>query len=165
MQIDTNKYRLKRDPSNTDYSDITASVLDPSGPVWSQTTENLLILPFTPEPSQAEQDLIVLRLSTVDAAQETLFRQAQTAISNDAAWRTGQAAQIIAGAQTIEGRTGSQSTATLSTDARSSAQGIRLLTQQVQALSAQNEQLMTIVRDLLNAQIGPMGGAAAQKGH
>ena len=56
-------------PADTDVSDLTASVRSGS-PRWVDDGATIEI-PFDPEPSEAEQELIVRRLLTADDAEES----------------------------------------------------------------------------------------------
>ena len=67
MNLTVTPGRPLRDPATTDLSDLTASERTGDAAWLDETT---LHLPFTPEPSQAEQALIRRRLMTRDAEQE-----------------------------------------------------------------------------------------------
>lgn len=91
MQINTSGYSIKRFPDDSmDFSDIITSGAVRSGPV-SYTEgpqgDEMLNIPFTPEPTAAEQWLITIRVLTKDGAQETLYRNVQDAIGASRAWR------------------------------------------------------------------------------
>ena len=125
-----------------DFSDLTTAVRD--GAAWSDGT--YIYIPFAPEPTPAEQERILIRIMTVDAAQEQLFVDAANAISNNAAWRTNTAPQIVSGAQTIEGTTGTFASNTVRDGyIRQEAQGLRVNTQQVIALTRPRGTLLRMV--------------------
>lgn len=71
---------LKRAPDDVDFSDLTDA--EQTGPAfWDPEQADALVIPFDPEPSEAEQAAIARRLLSVDDAAEAEVAQWQAAFA------------------------------------------------------------------------------------
>lgn len=151
MQIDATKYRLDRDPETIQYSDIVTSGAVKTGPaVWNEGEQDQLTIPFSPEPTAAEQWAITRRLFTLDAVEEQLYASSESAQTANTNWRTNTSPQITTGAQAIENTTGTFASNTVRDGhIRTLAQGVRLVNVQLSAVSNQLNQVI----DMLQTQL------------
>lgn len=151
MQIDTIKYRINRDVETTDFSDlITSGAVKTGGATWDPDVPDLLIIPFSPEPTAAEQWAITRRLFTLDATEESLYTASETAQTNNTTWRTNTSPQVTSGATAIENTTGTFSSNTVRDGhIRTVAQGVRIVNVQLAAVSNQLNQVI----DMLQTQL------------
>jgi hypothetical protein len=146
MEIDTNQYTLERFPDDISYADIVSSGAVKTGPaVWDTNRPGIMLIPFTPEPTAAEQWAITRRLLTSDTEEEQLYIQAEQAITINRAWRQGEAVTIFNNADALE----DSATATTA-NMRQAFTGIKLIDQQLARITEQNEQIIVLLLRLMN---------------
>ena len=140
MQIDPSQYRIERFPTDSmDFTDLITSGAVRSGSVsYSEDASGheVLVIPFTPEPTAAEQWAITRRVITKDAAEEQTYKDVESAITASAAWRTGSGLTLY---NTANGKT-TTATATQA-DVRLSFTGIRDLAAQLGTVMQRQEWL------------------------
>lgn len=150
MIFDMTKYVVERVPLDAvDFTDLTTA----SGAVRNGLVEwlpdNMLNVPFSPEPLEAERWPILRRIITADAAEEQLYIQAENARAGNTTYRNTTAGNVNTQAQAIRDDT-SFTTAERDTYIRQEAQGIQTVNNQVSALSAQVNGLIDMVLKLMN---------------
>lgn len=126
---------LKRTVDTTDFSDITASqkigpaVLTPDG----------LDIPFDVNPSPAEVDKIILRLTTSSSNEEVITNKAKSALASNSAWQTNSYPQLVTGADAIV------NSSTANATEKNLARAVKTLSNQANDLTTQNNALIRLL--------------------
>lgn len=151
MQIDTMLWRLERNPNTTDYTDLITSGAVRTGDAtgWDDSTVNVVTIPFSPEPTAAEQDRIRIRLVTVDAAEESNYLAAQDARVGNTTYVDTTSAQVQTQTQAIRDDT-NITTTDLQNYVKQLAQGVQVLNNQVTPLTRQNNAIILMLLRLMN---------------
>jgi hypothetical protein len=81
MRADMTGLRLLRSPDDVSFSDITsAQKLGPA--FWDPDAPHILVIPMSPEPTEAEASRIVQRLTTENLQEETIRDNAQAVLQD-----------------------------------------------------------------------------------
>lgn len=147
MEIDTNKYRIERGPDAVTFTDLTASVYTPNTAYWAEGEgrENIMIIPFAPEPTAAEQWAVTRRLITESAQEEALYAAAEDAVRDSKAWREGAGLALYNQANTLAG----SATATAA-DVRKAFSGIASTLVQMDKVCSRQEVVIPLLLKLMN---------------
>jgi hypothetical protein len=149
MQIDTTKWHLERNPNDTDFTDLITSGAVRAGDAYWDDSEIILTIPFSPEPTSAEQQRITIRLVTADAEEEQNYLAALNARQGNLQYVNTTAGQVNTSMQTIRDDT-SMTTAEVQTYLRNVAQAVQVVSNQQVELSRQNNAVILMVLRLMN---------------
>lgn len=142
MILDIPQQGLVRSVDTVDWSDITPSKrIAPARWVGERSLEVI----FDVDPTPAQVQRIIVRLTTKTANEEAIWTSAQAALATNTAWRTTTVPQLLSGADTII------NSATSTANEKSLARAVRTLSSQLDSTSAQSNAVIRLLLQQLDA--------------
>lgn len=133
-----------------DLSDLTTAEILRRGWVTDTAGDETYQVQFAVNVSAAVVDAVVRRMSTIDAVEETLYAQGETALATDRTFRDVTGTDIKAGADVIIGDTSITSTE-VPGYLKDLARGVKALANYNESLARQNIALIRLVQGLRDA--------------